>query len=42
MLAQLVRAVAEGRRKSKPPCALIDDGPFLEAGGGGGLVDGIA
>jgi protease-4 len=44
MFAQLVRAVAEGRRKSEADVrALIDDGPFLpKQAVAAGLVDGIA
>jgi len=44
MFAQLVRAVAEGRRKSEADVrALIDDGPFLpKQAVEAGLVDGIA
>jgi len=44
MFAQLVRAVAEGRRKSEAAVrALIDDGPFLpKQAVEMGLVDGIA
>jgi protease-4 len=44
MFAQLVRAVAEGRRKSEAAVrALIDDGPFLpKQAVEAGLVDGIA